>query len=74
MAHLCAVDGVAEVVEHAVIHVRDEATLLLLLAHDLDQLLGDVDVGHLVRASDVVNLANLHSSATHTPQKKHVGS
>ena len=59
LVYLFAVDGVAEVVEEAVGHVGDEGLLLVLEPHDVDEPLGDLHVGHLVGAPDVVDLPHL---------------
>mmetsp|Transcript_13701 Transcript_13701/g.51083 ORF Transcript_13701/g.51083 Transcript_13701/m.51083 type:complete len:389 (+) Transcript_13701:155-1321(+) len=55
---LVRIDGVAEIVEAAVRHERDEGVLLLVGAHEGDQLVRHLLHAPLVPASNVVDLAD----------------
>lgn len=56
---LSGMDGVTQIVELTIGNEGDELILLSLLAQDLDQILGHLQVRYLVVAANVVNVGNL---------------
>ena len=56
---LSGMNSVTQIVEPTVGDEGDELILLSLLAQDLDQVLGDLQIRYLVVAANVVNVGNL---------------
>jgi hypothetical protein len=67
-----AVDGVPQVIERAVLHKGNETLLPRGLAHQADQVLSNLNVGLLMRPTNVVNLARHPTVEDHIKGTCHI--